>query len=274
MQAGTENRKGASFPREYPNEESSALPADNTDRSSLKFRVCEIYSSTQGEGRLTGTPSIFLRTSGCNLRCWFCDTPFASWQPEGPQLSLDEIVARCQTLMTPEIRHVVITGGEPMICPGLPELTTALRALGLHITIETAGTVDLPVVCDLMSVSPKMSNSTPSPLKAGAWAETHEQRRENLPVVNQLLSRYDYQLKFVIDSPADIDEVIAYLERLEEDPTPNNPLETQKVLLMPQGTELSHLQAQTEWLLPAAEKHGFQFCPRSHIQWFGNQRGT
>ncbi len=76
------------------------------------MKVAEIYRSCQGEGRLSGTPSVFVRTSGCNLRCWFCDTPFASWTPEGADLSVDEVVSQVAEWDCP---HVVITGGEPML---------------------------------------------------------------------------------------------------------------------------------------------------------------
>ena len=58
------------------------------------MRIAEIYASVQGEGLLTGTPSVFVRTSGCNLRCVFCDTPFASWRPEGDDLSIGQILAQ------------------------------------------------------------------------------------------------------------------------------------------------------------------------------------
>src|SRR5436189_4792704 len=122
------------------------------------MRIAEIYASRQGEGLLTGTPSVFVRASGCNLRCGFCDTPFTSWTPEGDDLSVDEIVARTLAL---EVEHIVITGGEPMLFAEMVPLTQQLQHHGTHITIETAGTLSLPVTCDLISISPKLSNSTP-----------------------------------------------------------------------------------------------------------------
>lgn len=122
------------------------------------MKIAEIFYSLQGEGSLIGVPSIFVRTSGCNLRCRWCDTPYTSWQPEGDERSLDEILEQVATFPG---RHVVVTGGEPMIAPGIVALTQRLRARGLHITIETAGTVFAPVACDLMSISPKLANATP-----------------------------------------------------------------------------------------------------------------
>src|SRR5215475_11556483 len=100
--------------------------------------VAEIFYSIQGEGELTGVPSVFIRTSGCNLRCTWCDTKYASWTPEGETLTIDALVA--EVLRHPAA-HVVLTGGEPMIAPELPDLAARLRAAGKHITIETAGTI-------------------------------------------------------------------------------------------------------------------------------------
>src|SRR5258708_21103264 len=100
--------------------------------------IAEIFYSLQGEGELTGVPSVFVRTSGCNLRCNWGDTPYASWQPEGRQQTVDEIVREVEKHPA---RHVVLTGGEPMIAKEIRELAAALKKLGYHITIETAATV-------------------------------------------------------------------------------------------------------------------------------------
>src|SRR5437764_7580475 len=103
-------------------------------------------------------------------------------------------------------RHVVVTGGEPMIAPEIVPLTHRLRDAGLHITIETAGTVVQPVACDLMSISPKLANSTPDD---PVWSARHERLRIQPEVLTELTSRYPYQLKFVIARPEDLDEVRA-----------------------------------------------------------------
>src|SRR6188508_268512 len=96
--------------------------------------ISEIFYSLQGEGELTGVPSVFVRASGCNLRCTWCDTPYASWDPEGPNLTIGEIVRRVREF---RCKHTVITGGEPLIMPDISELCLALRELGQHLTIET-----------------------------------------------------------------------------------------------------------------------------------------
>ena len=138
------------------------------------MKIAEIFYSLQGEGSLVGVPSVFVRTSGCNLRCTWCDTPYTSWRPEGGELTIAAIVERVSGFRA---QHVVVTGGEPMIAPEIGALTKSLKAAGLHITIETAGTVFVPVVCDLMSISPKLANSTPHAREEGRWAAQHDRMR-------------------------------------------------------------------------------------------------
>jgi 7-carboxy-7-deazaguanine synthase len=228
------------------------------------MKICEIYSSKQGEGFLTGTPSVFVRFSGCNLRCWFCDTPYTSWEPEGEDLSLDEVLTDVAQYDCPD---VVITGGEPMLFAEMIPLTAALRRAGRQITIETAGTLYLPVACDLMSVSPKLANSTPSPERDPRWRERHERTRHVPDVIRKLVAEYPYQIKFVADTPADCRDVEDYLVEFPE-------IDRQRVMLMPQGTTPDELAARTEWLEPYCRAHELHFCPRRHIEWYGLTRGT
>ncbi len=235
------------------------------NRKGAFIRICEIYASNQGEGLLTGTPSVFVRTSGCNLRCWFCDTPFASWKPEGDYLSIEKIVA---TSLGLNLRHIVITGGEPMIHRPLVELCRNLREEKKHITIETAGTVYQDLECDLISISPKLASSAPDAETSGSWHAAHQNRRERLKVVEALISEHEYQLKFVVDGPKDADEVLLYVDNFPAQ------IDRNRVLVMPQGTEIQALQRQEEWLVPWCQKHDIRYCPRAHILWYGNQRGT
>ena len=207
---------------------------------------------------------MFVRASGCNLRCWFCDTPYASWHPEGEDLSVAEIAERASGYGVP---HVVITGGEPMLFAEMAPLCDELRRRGHHITIETAGTLFLALACDLMSISPKLANSTPSPEEAGRWSARHERSRHEPEVVRRLVAAYDYQFKFVIDSPSDCDDVEDYLRELPE-------IDRRKVLLMPQGTSPERLAAVAAWLEPYCREHKLTYCPRKHIEWYGLTRGT
>ena len=235
------------------------------------MRIAEIFRSIQGEGRLTGTESIFVRASGCNLRCRYCDTPYASWNPEGEDLSVAEILGRIELLRTSatslEMRHVILTGGEPMLSAELIPLSVDLRRRDWHITIETAGTLYLPVACDLMSISPKLSNSTPPPELDPHWTWRHTLGRHAPDVIRRLTAEHDYQLKFVVDDTEDCREVETYFDEFPE-------IDRNRVMLMPQGVDAGALAEKAAWLVPYCAEHGFQFCPRRQIEWFGAVRGT
>jgi 7-carboxy-7-deazaguanine synthase len=227
------------------------------------MRIAEIFHSIQGEGRLCGVPSTFVRTSGCNLRCSFCDSPYTSWEPEGEEMTVAGVLDRVGTLPA---SHVVVTGGEPLIARGIEALCAGLRERHYHITVETAATVFKPIACDLASLSPKLSNSTPRERGGGRFAARHEALRVQLPVVRAFLERYDYQLKFVIDQPADVAEVLQLLAKLPA-------VEHAQVLLMPQGITPEELHERAAWLVEACKHHGFRYCPRLHIELYGNARG-
>ncbi len=179
-------------------------------------------------------------------------------------MSVDEIAAQVEEWDSP---YVVVTGGEPMLFAELIPLCDQLRAIGRHITIETAGTLYLPVACDLMSISPKFARSAP-PAKAEArWHRRHERERYRPEVIRRLVAEFEYQVKFVIDTPADLDEVQHYLTEFPQ-------LSRDRVLLMPQGTDRDQLDARAEWLRPYCESEDLVFCPRKQIEWFGPVRGT
>jgi 7-carboxy-7-deazaguanine synthase len=228
------------------------------------MRIAEIYHSVQGEGLLTGTASVFVRASGCNLRCSFCDTPFASWHPEGEDRAVEEIVA--QVAQWP-CGHVVLTGGEPMLFAELVPLCGILRGQGWHITIETAGTLYLPLACDLMSISPKLANSTPADVQAPGWHARHERTRQAAEIVSRLIQEYPYQLKFVVGTPAAAAEALDYLEQFPA-------ADPRRVLLMPQATDWESHQQIADWLQPFCRRQGLQYGARRQLQWFGLVRGT
>ena len=212
---------------------------------------------------MLGVPSVFVRSSGCNLRCVWCDTPYTSWRPEGMERSVDALV---EEVTRYPAGHVVVTGGEPMIAPEIGQLTAALRAAGLHITIETAGTVYAPVTCDLMSISPKLANSTPIEREGGRFAAQHERLRYRPDVLKRLMAEYDYQLKFVIASPSDLAEVCQITGELGAS--------RQRVMLMPEGIDRETVRERGVWLAECCKEHGFRFSPRLHIDLWGDRRGV
>lgn len=223
------------------------------------MKIAEIFNSIQGEGMLAGIPSVFIRTSGCNLRCTWCDTPYTSWSPEGSEMSIDAIVERAQSFAA---SHAVVTGGEPMLAEGMVELT---ERLGMHVTVETAGTVFQPVKCDLMSISPKLENSIPRERDGGRWAAQHDRLRYRPGVLKRLME-FPYQLKFVVMSEADLDEIARIVEDTGAD--------RGRVLLMPEGTGAAAIAERGRWIAEICKREGFRYSPRLHVDLWGNRRGV
>jgi 7-carboxy-7-deazaguanine synthase len=227
------------------------------------MKISEIFYSIQGEGMLTGVPSVFVRTSGCNLRCVWCDTPYTSWAPEGTDMTVEEILT---TVRSHPAKHAVVTGGEPMIAPGIVALTEGIHRLGLHVTVETAGTVFQPVACDLMSISPKLENSTPFEREGGKWVAQHERVRYQPEVLRQLMAEYEHQLKFVVASPDDLAEIARMIEDTHADRS--------RVVLMAEGTTSDAIRERAAWLTEICKSEGFRYSPRLHIDLWGNRRGV
>jgi 7-carboxy-7-deazaguanine synthase len=228
-------------------------------------KLAELFYSIQGEGKLMGVPSVFVRASGCNLRCTWCDTPYASWEPQCDDVPVAEIVRRVGEHKS---QHVVLTGGEPTIMPDFPALCAALKERGMHVTIETAATVFAEAAIDLASLSPKLSNSTPTERDGGRFAAAHEKQRLNPGVIQQWIdSAKDFQLKFVVSSPKDMEEIHALLRQLKNWSPPD-------VLLMPEGIDAATLDARAPWIAQVCKETGFRYGPRLHVALYGNRRGT
>ena len=267
--------------------------------------ISEIFTSWQGEGSLTGTASVFVRVAGCHLRCVFCDTPYA-WDVGGGEMwgvsaLAEEISRRAENPCFPEvasdfppipqpvprISHVVITGGEPMLFPAVVPLCEMLKSQGLHITVETSASRFLPAACDLWSLSPKLANSvkfsscggvpdhpglTATPPQEGnttpsAAPPPLHRRGISAEILENFTRGGAYQLKFVVDAPADISEILAFLERFPF-------LRRESVFLMPQGITREEIFQKEPWLRELAEKYGFQLSPRAHLFWFRETRGV
>ena len=211
------------------------------------MKVSEVFYSIQGEGKLLGVPSVFVRASGCNLRCTWCDTPYASWEPEGRELTVAQIVTEVKALGG---THAVLTGE------------------GYHITIETAATVYQPVRIDLASLSPKLSNSTPHDREGGRFAVNHDRQRLNPGVIRQFNENApEFQLKFVVSHARDLTEIQALLDQVKN-------WSPADILLMPEGIDNEILTERAGWIAEVCKQTGFRFCPRLHVMLYGNKRGT
>lgn len=232
----------------------------------MKYSEC--FYSVQGEGSLTGVPSVFFRTSHCNLRCWYCDTPFTSWKPENKEISVEESVDTI--LEYDNVNHVVITGGEPYLFGGeLQQLVLALAAANKHITIETNGTIYEDTFADLVSLSPKLSNSTPWEADK-KWAKKHERDRINKDTLAEfMLFSIDYQFKFVVD-PESLDNDLLEIRELQDDlGIPNH-----KIFLMPEGIKREHIIKKQEEIVKVCLEYGYRFSDRLHVRLYDDRRGV
>ncbi|GAB3680454.1 7-carboxy-7-deazaguanine synthase QueE [Salinarchaeum chitinilyticum] len=236
--------------------------------------INELFYSLQGEGKLAGVPSVFVRTSGCNLRCWFCDSYHTSWEPTGAWLTIDELVDEISEYKAAE--HVVLTGGEPMIHDATEQLLQELDDRGFHTTVETNGTIYREAPIDLASISPKLTSSTPTeeldPKGEGEWAERHENRRIDMDALSGLVDAYDSQLKFVVTDPDDMAEIEDLFTRLQE--TTDAEIHNDDVLLMPEGRTREELDERRESVAELAQEHGYRYTPRLHVDLWNDAPGT
>ena len=223
--------------------------------------VNEIFYSIQGEGKLAGMPSVFIRLAGCPLRCKWCDTKYA-WSPtSGDEMSIEQVTA--EAIKHPA-SHVVITGGEPFASAQLKELTEKLAGANLHITIETNGLEFIAgLKCNLMSISPKLANSIPDEPEL---SEEHKKHIADLSAIRQLMDGYSYQLKFVVDGPGDLDEIAGCIGKLEN----VNPY---KIWLMPQATTRSEYISKSQFLAEVCKRTGFALSPRLQVLLWEGQKG-
>lgn len=241
--------------------------------------INEIYTCLQGEGKLIGVPHILIRVTGCKLRCQFansfCDTPYSSWSPEKGKFSYGDIHNFYEKHS--HIKHTMITGGGPTSHPEmLRELCKIGKQYGHYITIETEGSEYVSTQADMISLSPKLSNSTPRPgtvmpFSGKVVTEKHKQRHEkwrcNYDAMKMLLDVHpDYQMKPVISSEKDLQEVKELQKILS---VPNN-----KVWLMPEGLEPNQLNDRRRWLMDLCTKQGYNFTDRLHIIAYGDKRGV
>ncbi|GAC1569492.1 MAG: 7-carboxy-7-deazaguanine synthase QueE [Aquirhabdus sp.] len=146
------------------------------------LRITEIFYSLQGEARDSGYPTVFVRLTGCPLRCTYCDTAYAF--EGGTRVALDEIVAEVKSYGD-QVKHICVTGGEPLAQPNCIPLLKALCDAGYVVSLETSGAIDVS------QVDPRVSRVVD--LKTPDSGEMKRNLLSNLP----LLTKHD-QIKFVI----------------------------------------------------------------------------
>lgn len=222
----------------------------NTNKhKDIEIRVTEIFYSIQGEGLLAGRPSLFVRLAGCPLRCKFCDTPYSLDANAGKKMSLAKIIEEIKKY---SCNWVVITGGEPSINPHIALLCEEIKKMNRHITIETNGIKFVENLrCDLMSISPKLSNAYENPADSEKFLKIDQ--------LQKLITNYNYQLKFVIDKRQDLDEVHQLLKRLKN-------IDIAKVLLMPQAKALTEYLSKCPLIAELCKESNFTFCPRLQLE--------
>ena len=239
--------------------------------------ISEEFSSIQGEGQFTGIPSYFVRTSGCNLRCWWCDTPYTSWNATGSKVNVADIAER---IAHDPARHVVITGGEPMLqAPAVAELTGLCHIIGKPVTIETNGTLHDPLVRPhLWSVSPKLPSSTPSDenmLGAALKTVAAEASRHLAAMKATDLRQFLYpqingipggQFKFVVTNEADVLQV--------QNLVTFHKLPPATIWLMPEGRTAAEVMAKHAWVAEACKRTGYNMSTRLHTLIWGAKRGV
>ncbi len=247
---------------------------DESPPETTALPINELFHSLQGEGKLVGTPSVFIRTSGCNLRCWFCDSYHTSWEPAGAWMSLEEIVEEVQSFKT--VNHVVLTGGEPMMHDQCVELLDQLADLGYHTTVETNGTIHRDASIDLASISPKLASSTPTadkdPKGDGEWADRHEQQRTDITALVELVDQYESQLKFVVTDREDMPEIEAMVQDIRE--RASRTIDDTDVLLMPEGVTRRQLDERRAFVAELAQEYGYRYTPRVHVDLWNDKPGT
>ena len=226
------------------------------------MKYSEIFYSIQGEGQLVGLPSVFFRTSYCNLRCIWCDTPYTSWQPEDKDISVQDAVV---AILAYDCQQVVITGGEPfMQAKELTNLCQQLHQQGQHITIETNETQFQQVEADLLSISSKLENS--NPVASNRHFKQHQRRRINQPVLRQFLDYYNCQLKFVVETEPDLVEIQQLQQEMQ--------IPSSTIVLMPQGITSDQIKGKQNWMVEICKQHGYRYSPRLQVDIWGDQRGT
>ena len=229
------------------------------------MRVSEIFKSIQGEGARAGEVSVFVRLAGCNLRCRWCDTPYALKKSQGKEMSLAEIVTKVEEY---NCEAVVVTGGEPLIWPETPDLLDGLMSNNKYVTLETNATQYRDVECDLVSISPKLTNSVsqnqyPEPIQ---YVTGSGRPWLNIEAMQRFIDNNKVQLKFVVETENDLKEIDEILHSLRG-------LDESQVMLMPQARTKQEYRQRAPKVAQMCIERNFSFSPRLQVELWGGQRG-
>lgn len=173
----------------------------------MKLKVHEIFYSIQGETTTAGFPSLFIRLSGCNLNCSWCDTVKA--KTDGTEMSIEEIIDRVN--QNRPFHHVTLTGGEPLLQDGALHLLQRLSEEGCRIQVETNGTVQFNTMPDNVRIITDVK--TPSSGEADSFLKDNIRflrREDEIKFVISLMEDYEYAKSFINDNLRGVESVINF----------------------------------------------------------------
>lgn len=204
------------------------------------MKITEIKHTIQGEGSLQGTPSIFVRFKECNLNCVWCDSKN---QNNYICLNVEELMKKIKKY---NCKNIVITGGEPFLEKDLEILTIKLKELNFHITIETNGTIYRSVMCDLLSISPKLKHS-------------NNRNCLNYEALGKLITNYNYQIKFVVRDEKDIEEISRIIKKL-------NLVKDERIMLMALSSNYAEIKDREKSVIKLCMKNNYRYADRLQLQ--------
>ena len=240
----------------------------------------EIFHTIQGEGKNIGTPSVFIRTSLCNLHCIWCDTDYTwNWKktrfkhhkdqdPNYKKFKMKDMIIEksipdiYKVVKKSKCYNIVLTGGEPLL--QMEQLVALMKYFkskneNYFFEIETNGTIvpsaDFDKLIDQYNVSPKLSNSNNS------------KRLREKPKAYQFFSKNKKtNFKFVLSNKKDWKEVLELIEKYK--------IDLSKIYLMPEGINPNQLKQRQLWLFDICKKNNIKYTDRLHVQIFGEKRGV
>ena len=244
--------------------------------------ILELYRCVQSEGSRFGRPTIAVRTTGCTHRCYFgeggwCDSWYTSIHPEKGTFTFNDIIKIYDD--NPHVKEMMLTGGSPTMHPALVnELTHFAHERGIIITIETEGSrfveTDYPI--DLISLSPKFSNSVPvigavtpgGKVVEQRFIDIHNKKRMNTEQIKKTLSFHkDYHFKPVWDGTEEnLNEIEAYRVELG--------IPKDKTYIMPAGDTKEQLIKMYPLVFEMVAEHGYNMTGRDHIIAYDTERGV